>query len=55
MINIAKNPFSFVFFNDNSSLNAGGMRLHSSTAYPITNDPRNAYPQTQIVSTQQVQ
>jgi hypothetical protein len=55
MINIAKSPFTFVFFNDNASLNAGGMRLHSSTAYPITNDPRNAYPQTQIVSTQQIQ
>jgi len=56
MINIKNNPFTFVFFNDNATLNAGGMRLHSSTAYPITNDPnRNAFPQTHIVDTQQAQ
>lgn len=56
MINIKKSPYTFVFFNDNASLNAGGMRLHANTAYPITNDPnRNAFPQTQIVDTKQIQ
>ena len=55
MINLSKDPFTFVFFTDNTSLNAGGMRLHSSTAYPITNDPRNAYPQTNIVDTTRTQ
>lgn len=56
MINIKKNPYTFVFFNDNASLNAGGMRLHSKTAYPITNDPnRNAFPQTDIQDTQRSQ
>lgn len=55
MINIAKDPYTFVFFTDNASLNAGGMRLHSKTAYPVTNDPRNAYPQTQIVDTSRAQ
>ena len=55
MINLAKEPYTFVFFTDNKSLNAGGMRLHSSTGYPITNDPRNAYPQTNIVPTAQQQ
>jgi hypothetical protein len=55
MINLSKNPSTFVFFDDNKSLNAGGLRLHASTAYPVTNDPRNAYPQTSIVPTTQSQ
>jgi hypothetical protein len=55
VINLTKNPFSFVFFTDNQTLNAGGMRLHASTAYPVTNDPRNAYPQTDIVDTSRAQ
>ena len=55
VINLNKNPFTFVFFTDNQSLNAGGMRLHASTAYPVTNDPRNAYPQTDIVDTSRAQ
>lgn len=54
-INLKKDPYTFVFFTDNKSLNAGGLRLHSSTAYPITNDPRNAYPQTDIQDTTQQQ
>lgn len=54
-INLKKEPYTFVFFTDNKSLNAGGMRLHASTAYPITNDPLNAYPQTNIVDTAQAQ
>jgi hypothetical protein len=55
VINLTKNPFTFVFFTDNQSLNAGGMRLHANTAYPVTNDPRNAYPQTDIVDTSRAQ
>ena len=54
-INLAKNPYTFVFFTDNKSLNAGGMRLHSSTGYPIAVDFRDAYPQTDIVDTAQAQ
>lgn len=54
-INLAKNPYTFVFFTDNKSLNAGGMRLHSSTGYPIAVDFRDAYPQTDIVDTSQAQ
>ena len=54
-INLKKDPYTFVFFTDNKSLNAGGMRLHAGTAYPITNDVLNAYPQTDIVDTTQSQ
>ena len=54
-INLAKDPYTFVFFTDNASLNAGGMRLHSSTGYPIAGDVRDAYPQTNIVDTTQAQ
>lgn len=54
-INLAKDPYTFVFFTDNASLNAGGMRLHSSTGYPIASDVRDAYPQTNIVDTKQAQ
>lgn len=50
-INLTKTPFSFVFFTDNQTLNAGGMRLHAGTAYPVTNNPRYLYPQTDIVDT----
>jgi hypothetical protein len=50
-INLAKDPYTFVFFTDNKSLNAGGMRLHSGTGYPIAADFRDAYPQTDIVDT----
>lgn len=31
------------------------MRLHASTGYPITDEARNAYPQTDIVDTKQAQ
>jgi hypothetical protein len=55
VINLRKDPYTFVFFNDNKSLNAGGMRLHAGTIYPITNDVRYAYPQTDIVDTSQAQ
>lgn len=54
-INLAKDPYTFVFFKDNASLNAGGMRLHSGTGYPIAGDVRDAYPQTNIVDTTQAQ
>jgi hypothetical protein len=55
VINLKKDPYTLVFFTDNASLNAGGMRLHSSTGYPITDEARNAYPQTDIVDTKQTQ
>lgn len=55
VINLRKDPYTFVFFNNNKSLNAGGMRLHAGTIYPITNDVRYAYPQTDIVDTSQAQ
>jgi len=55
MIDLTKDPYSFVFFTDNKSLNAGGLRLHSSTAYPISNDPRYIYPQIHVQSTKQQQ
>lgn len=48
MIDLTKNPYEFVYFTDNSSLNAGGLRLHMSTAYPISGEFRNLYPQTHI-------
>jgi hypothetical protein len=55
VINLKKDPYSFVFFKDNRSLNQGGLRLHSSTAYPITDEFRNAYPQTDVKTTAQKQ
>jgi len=54
-INLKQQPYTFVFFTDNKSLNEGGMRLHSSTAYPIAVDFRDAYPQTDVVDTSQKQ
>jgi hypothetical protein len=48
MIDLTKNPYEFVYFTDNASLNAGGLRLHMSTAYPISGEFRNLYPQTHI-------
>lgn len=50
-IDLAKDPVSLVFFTSNDELNQGNMRLHAKTVYPITNDPRNAYPQIQILPT----
>jgi len=55
VINLTKNPFTFVFFTDNASLNAGGMRLHAKTAYPIANNTRYVYPQVDVVDTSQAQ
>jgi hypothetical protein len=55
VINLTKNPFTFVFFTDNASLNAGGMRLHAQTAYPITNNVRYVYPQVDVVDTSRAQ
>jgi hypothetical protein len=50
--NLSNDPFTVTFFNDNQSLNQGGLRLHISTAYPISTDPqRAAYPQTAITQT----
>lgn len=50
-IDLRKDPVSLIFFRDNNELNEGGFRLHAATIYPITNDPRNAYPQMQIIPT----
>ena len=50
-IDLKTNPVSLVFFTNNDELIEGGMRLHASTVYPITNDPRNAYPQMRILAT----
>ena len=55
MIDLTKNPYTLVFFVDNASLNKGGLRLHSSTAYPISGEYRNIYPQTHIETTSQPQ
>jgi len=54
-IDLTINPATFTFFVDNASLNAGGLRLHVGTAYPIANDGQYAYPQTSIVKTAQDQ
>jgi len=55
MIDLTTDPYTFIYFTDNESLNAGGLRLHLSTAYPITQVFRNAYPQTHVVKTSQPQ
>jgi hypothetical protein len=52
-IDLKTNPISLVFFTNNDELVQGGMRLHAATVYPITNDPRNAYPQMRILPTKQ--
>ena len=48
-IDLRKDPVSLIFFRDNNELNEGGFRLHAGTIYPITNDPRNAYPQMEML------
>jgi hypothetical protein len=50
-IDLSKPIAEFVFFRDASELAAGGLRLHAATTYPITSDPRNAYPQVRITPT----
>lgn len=53
-IDLSKPVAEFVFFRDAAELSAGGLRLHADTTYPITNDPRNAYPQMRIISSKAV-
>ena len=55
LIDLTKNPYTLIFFTDNASLNKGGLRLHSSTAYPISGEYRNIYPQTHIETTSRPQ
>lgn len=50
-IDLTSSPVSMVFFREPADLAAGGLRLHADTVYPITNDPRNAYPQMRIITT----
>lgn len=45
---------TLVFFKDTSDLEQGGLRLHAETVYPVTSDPRNAYPQMRIISSKAV-
>lgn len=49
-IDLTSSPVSMVFFREPDDLAAGGLRLHADTVYPITSDPRNAYPQIRIIS-----
>lgn len=50
-IDLSKALAEFVFFRDAAELASGGLRLHAQTVYPITADPRNAYPQMRIITT----
>jgi len=49
-IDLSRPVAEFVFFRDAAELSAGGLRLHADTTYPVTTDPRNAYPQMRILS-----
>lgn len=53
-IDLASKPFTFVVFTNAEELAKGGLRLHADTVYPITNDPRNAYPQMRILASKQL-
>jgi len=55
MIDLRKSPTEFTFFKSVDDLYKGGMRLHAGTIYPITQDPRYAYPQISIARTKQTQ
>ena len=50
-IDLSKPLAEFVFFRDAAELASGGLRLHAQTVYPVTADPRNAYPQMRIITT----
>ena len=50
-IDVAKPPITFTFFNDFKSLVSSGLRLDSSTAYPVSSDARLVYPPTKVVAT----
>jgi hypothetical protein len=50
-IDLSRPVAEFVFFRNASELSEGGLRLHAGTVYPVTSDPRNAYPQMRILPT----
>lgn len=50
-IDLTTSPSTLVFFKDAAELAQGGLRLHADTVYPVTGDPRNAYPQMRIIPT----
>ena len=50
-IDLKKKPTEFVFFKDNATLNSGGLRIHISTAYPVTRQLREIYPSTTVQET----
>ena len=50
-IDLSKPLAEFVFFRDAAELASAGLRLHAQTVYPVTADPRNAYPQMRIITT----
>lgn len=52
-IDLKTSPNTFTFFTNADELNQSGLRLHSNTIYPITSDPRNAYPQISISKSKQ--
>ena len=49
-IDLSKPVAEFVFFRNAAELADGGLRLHADTTYPISGDPRNAYPQMKIIA-----
>ncbi len=50
-IDLSKSVAEFVFFRNAAELAVGGLRLHANTVYPVSSDPRNAYPQMRIIAT----
>jgi hypothetical protein len=50
-IDLSKDPMSMMYFKDISDLEKQNLRLHAKTIYPVTSDPRNAYPQITLTTT----
>lgn len=46
---------TFIFFTDNESLNANGLRIHTKTIYPVSTNDQYAFPQMEIQDTTQAQ
>lgn len=53
-IDIQSGP-TFIFFTDNESLNASGLRIHTGTVYPVSTNDQYAFPQMEIQDTSQIQ
>lgn len=53
-IDLTTKPFTFTVFKTADELAKSGLRLHAGTVYPITNDPRTAYPQMRILTSKQL-